>query len=73
MIDFCKVGEDTDGKYISIYNEDGNIIYTIFKGKTPFRDNLIFGDMTDGLKHFEVLQMAEIIENFDHFYNLLNQ
>lgn len=68
----AKTTQDADGQYISIY-EDGKLQYSIFRGKTPFRDTVIFGDAPDELQNYVILQMADIIENFNHYFNTLNQ
>lgn len=68
----AKTTEDTDGKYISIY-EDEKLEYSIFDGKTPFRNAVIFANPPEDLPHYVILQQAEIIENFKQYFNNLNQ
>ena len=67
-----KTEQDVDGQYISVYIE-GRLHYSIFNGKTPFRNSVIFGSAVEEFKSYEVLQMAEIIENFNQYFNNLNQ
>lgn len=71
----AKTSEDYEGKYISVYNDDEKpkLVYSVQKGSKVSNKNVLFADGLTDLCWYEVQFMAEIIENFDQYYNMLNQ
>lgn len=63
---------DTSGKYICIY-EEGKLIYSVYEGNRPMQNAVIFTTPPEDLPHYVILQAAEIIENFNQYFNFLNQ
>jgi hypothetical protein len=68
----AKASQDTSGKYICIY-EDGVLIYSVYEGNRPMQNSVIFTIPAEDLPHYVILQIAEIIENFNQYYNNINQ
>lgn len=64
--------DPNDGKYISVY-EDGQLVYSILSGRSATRQMVIFPDGMNELYRWQVLNIAEIIENFDQHFNYLMQ
>jgi hypothetical protein len=58
---------DASGKYICIY-EEGKLIYSVYECNA-----VIFVNPPEDLPHYVILQIAEIIENFNQYFNFLNQ
>jgi hypothetical protein len=75
---FIKTSIDFEGRYISVYEVEEKketFMYSILDGKNPFVNKVIFNDNLDftSLDHYVILQIAEIIENFNQYFDNLNQ
>ncbi len=68
----CLISKTKEGRFISIY-EDGFLNYTIEVGKSLQQRFLKLGDTTEHLKLWEVANVNEIYENFDQYFNMLEQ
>lgn len=64
-----------EGKYINIYDiENHNVIFcTLFKSKFPTRNSIFWERPISEIKPYELLNIAEVWENFDFYFNNLNQ
>lgn len=61
-------------KIIAVYDSDQvTLQYSVIQGGSLMNRNIVFGEGVTELAFYEVLQMAEIIENFDFYFNHLNQ
>lgn len=68
------VSKETEGRYISVYETpQADIFYSVFSGNSAMDQTVIFGEAKEALDHYVVMQMNEIIENFDQYFNNLNQ
>lgn len=66
-----KLTTQKDGLIIDVYSgETEEVLFSIYKGNSVFK-NSFYNEKP--LAHYEVLQAAEIIKNFDQYFNLLNQ
>ena len=68
----AKAYQEFDGRGIAIY-EDENLLYSVFSGKSAMNQNIIFREGCTEMTFYEVRQMAEIVENFNQYFNFLNQ
>jgi len=64
-----------DGRYINLYHLDcPTFIYcTLFQSKFPTRNNIFWEQPIQEIKPYELLNIAEVWENFDFYFNILNQ
>jgi hypothetical protein len=65
----------TEGKYINLYDIDlSNVIYcTLFKSKFPTHDSIFWEVPVLEMRPYELFNIAEVWENFDFYFNHLNQ
>jgi len=68
----AKATEDETGKYLSVY-EDGKFQYSVFSGKSATRQMILFRDGVTEMYQWELLIAAELVENFNQYFNQLNQ
>jgi hypothetical protein len=71
-----KLSDDAEGKYISVYNWDENpkLLYSVFIGNSTIHERkVLFADGLTELPQYEIPTMMEIIENFNQYFNNLNQ
>lgn len=60
-------------KIIAVYyDKAGELIYSVIQGGSMMNRNVVFAEGITELSFNEVLQMAEIIENFDFYFNHLS-
>lgn len=70
---YVKTSLENEGRYISIHTEAGKLKYSVFEGKSIFNRTLILTEGTEEISLWEITQIAEIIENFNQYFNNLNQ
>lgn len=68
-----KTSTETEGRYISVYTETERLKYSIFEGKSITNRTLNLADNTTEIPLYEITQVAEVIENFNQYFNFLNQ
>ena len=71
-----KVSEvPTEGKYINLMDFENNkiIFCTLFKSKFPTRDTIFWENPIYEIKPYELLNILEVWENFDFYFNHLKQ
>ena len=55
------------------YDPAGELVYSVIQAASPLNHKVMFGEGIIGLAWYEVLQAAEIISNFEQYFNNLNQ
>jgi hypothetical protein len=68
----AKATEDETGKYLSVY-EDGKFQYSVFSGKMATRQMVLFGDGITECFQWEIRIIAELVENFNQYFNQMSQ
>jgi len=68
----AKPYKEISGKGIAVY-EEGQLLYSVWSGESATNQTVIFRDGCTEMAFYEVRQMAEIIENFNQYFNQLNQ
>lgn len=68
----AKPYEELGGRGIAIY-EEGKLLYSVWSGKSAMNQSVIFGDGSGEIAFYEVRQLSEIVENFNQYFNFLNQ
>lgn len=75
--EYAKVRSDSTGEYIEIYvkeiDPNFKLVYSIFKGKSPMNNKVIFPKDIKEMPLFETLVIAEIYQNFTQHFNNINQ
>ena len=64
-----------DGKYINILDEENEskIVCTLHKSKYPTRDIIFWEQPISEIKPYEMANILEVWDNFDFYFNNLNQ
>lgn len=69
IILYCKTSKDEHGKSIDIYFQEEGTIH--FRVSQFINDVYVFPTMPN-ITSWEILSLAEIVTDFNKFYNLIN-